>query len=132
MNIDDYQEFTHTTAIYKEKCQTGAERMVYCVLGLVGEAGEVAEKVKKRIRKGGFAALEAGSTVTWVKGGETLTETYAEFLMALMPETGDVAYYLSQIAAEAGRSMASVLQGNINKLTRRKAAGTLKGSGDNR
>jgi NTP pyrophosphatase (non-canonical NTP hydrolase) len=132
VNINEYQDFTHTTAIYKDVCKTDAERLVYCVLGLVGEAGEVAEKIKKRIRKGGFAALERGTTVTWEKNGETLTETHSEFMNALIPEFGDVAYYLSQGVACAGQAMSGVLQGNINKLTRRKQKGTLEGDGDTR
>ena len=47
MTFDEYQKFAKTTAIYPENC-----KITYPTLGLCGESGEVAEKVKKKIRDG--------------------------------------------------------------------------------
>lgn len=49
MTFDDYQKQTVTTAIYP-KLMHGS---VYPALGLAGEAGEVANKVKKLVRDDG-------------------------------------------------------------------------------
>ena len=45
MTFDEYQKFARSTAVYPEDC-----KITYPTLGLCGEAGEVAEKIKKHIR----------------------------------------------------------------------------------
>lgn len=87
--------------------------LMYPTLGLAGEAGEVAEKVKKIIRD---------------KSGK-LNATDAE---AIKLELGDVLFYITCLAATIGTDLDDVMQGNIDKLTSRKARGMLGGSGDNR
>ena len=47
MNFTEYQELAKKTAIYPSRFFR-----VYPALGLCGEAGEVAEKIKKSIRDG--------------------------------------------------------------------------------
>ena len=47
LDFNDYQKIAQTTAIYPKEY-----RITYPALGLVGEAGEVANKVKKLIRDG--------------------------------------------------------------------------------
>ena len=44
MNLNDYQKKAHKTYIRKERSIDG---LIYTILGLNGESGEVAEKVKK-------------------------------------------------------------------------------------
>lgn len=85
----------------------------YVILGLAGEAGEVAGKMKKIIRDG--------------KG--KLTDEAREQLLA---ENGDVTWYNSLLSTKLGRTFASVANNNLNKLFARKDKGTLSGSGDNR
>ena len=79
------------------------------VLGLVGESGEVAEKVKKILR------------------GDDINRS------EIIRELGDVVFYVSWLAHWAGASLDDVLVANVEKLTSRiKSTGTLQGQGDNR
>ena len=111
MKFNEYQEICKSTKIYPHEYY-----ILYPVLGLCGEAGEVAEKIKKIIRDkpGGFASL-----------------TEAEN-NAIILELGDVLYYVAAIASDLGFSLHNVAHANIAKLQRRKNEGTIKGSGDNR
>lgn len=103
MLLSDYTAFTRTTAIYpKDKA------LEYLGLGLVSEAGEVAGKLKKRIRDGKMD------------------------VDALVAEIGDVYWYLSRLCDELGVAPGTVLRKNMEKLSSRKERGTLSGSGDTR
>ena len=109
MTFDDYQKQSRETAIYP----TAGHPIVYPALGLAGEAGEVAEKVKKMLRD------DAG----------TLTD---ERRAAMAKELGDVLWYLAQVASEAGLSLSQIAESNLGKLASRQARGKLQGSGDHR
>ncbi len=109
MQFNDYQERSRATALYPDV----GRNFVYPTLGLVGEAGEVAEKVKKVIR-------DAGGTVTDEKRAE------------IEKELGDVLWYLAQLATEFGLPLDTVAEKNLAKLLDRKDRGVLRGSGDNR
>jgi len=80
-------------------------------LGLVGESGEVADKVKKYLR-GDFKIEE-------VKEG-------------LENELGDILWYISELCTTLGLSMDEVAKKNIKKLEDRQKRGKIKGSGDER
>jgi len=110
MNLDEYQKQALTTVL-----STGDEfkDLLHWVLGLNGEAGEVAEKLKKIIRD---------------KNSVVSDEDKAE----LAKELGDVLWYLAVFAHELGVPLGEIAQGNIEKLQSRKARGKLGGSGDNR
>ena len=85
------------------------ERLVENTLGLVGEAGEVAEKVKKLIRdKSRFTKKD------------------------IVKELGDVVFYVTALANYYGSDLREVIEENVSKLDGREARGTLKGNGDNR
>lgn len=109
MDFNEYQEKSRKTALYPAV----GNNFVYPTLGLAGEAGEVAEKVKKVIRD---------------KEGVVDDETRA----LIQKELGDVLWYVSQIASELGLSLETVAEGNIQKLYDRMDRGVLKGNGDNR
>lgn len=109
MNMTDYQRAAAVFAQYP----TLGHPLVYLALGLTGEAGEVAEKVKKLCRD---------------DGGD-LTEERRE---GIKNELGDVFWYLSETARQAGLTLAEVAQANLDKLTSRQARGVLTGDGDNR
>lgn len=109
MTFKEYQKISRRTAIYPN----AGENFIYPVLGLCGEAGEVAEKIKKILR-------DDGGVVSEEKKEE------------LKKELGDVLWYISQLATELGVSLEDIAQANLKKLLSRKKRGALKGSGDNR
>lgn len=85
----------------------------YPALGLVGEAGEIANKLKKVIRD---------------KSG-VLSDGVRE---SVSDELGDVLWYVAQLATEMGTDLDTIAQRNIDKLASRKERGVITGSGDNR
>lgn len=109
MTFKEYQKKSRKTAIYPDK----GKNFIYPTLGLAGEAGEVAEKMKKVIRD---------------KGGKIDKNTKEE----ISKELGDVLWYVSQLATELGLSLEKITFDNIEKLKSRQKRGKLKGSGDNR
>lgn len=109
MRLRDYQDGSRRTAVYPD---AGAN-LVYPTLGLAGEAGEVAEKVKKVIRD---------------DGGVLSDERRA----ALGAELGDVLWYVAQVATEAGLDLEDLARANLDKLASRAQRGVLSGSGDQR
>lgn len=103
-----YLEFTRTTAIYPKE-----RELEYLALGLASEAGEVAGKVKKVIRD---------------KSGVVSEETRK----AIIDEASDVAWYLARLCDHFNTNLDELLEYNFQKLSARKAAGTIQGSGDKR
>ena len=108
MQLSEYLELTHKTAIYPEAGTGSNLELYYLSLGLVSEAGEVAGKVKKLIRDG---KLDIGN---------------------LAYELGDCFWYLVRLCDTIGYSPEDITTININKLLKRKENGTISGSGDNR
>lgn len=109
MTFDEYQTKSRVTALYPN----AGKDFVYPTLGMVGEAGEVADKIKKVIRD---------------KGGVMDEETKEE----ISKELGDVLWYLAQLGTELGISFNEIAQKNLEKLLSRKERGVISGSGDNR
>jgi NTP pyrophosphatase (non-canonical NTP hydrolase) len=109
MRISEYQELSRRTATYPG----AGDNIVYPTLGLAGEAGEVAEKVKKLLR-------DDDGVLSDERRG------------ALAGELGDVLWYVAQVATEAGLDLEEIAQGNLDKLLSRQRRGVLSGSGDSR
>ena len=85
------------------------ERLFENTLGLVGEAGEVAEKIKKLIRdKDRFTPEE------------------------IIKELGDVVFYVTALANIYSFGLQDVINLNVQKLDDRQERGVLQGNGDNR
>lgn len=103
MNFEEYQRRARETAIYPRD-----RAIIYPALGLAGEAGEVAEKVKK-----------------WIRDGVLDKDAVAK-------ELGDVLWYLAAIAGDLDVNLQDVAEKNIQKLADRAARGKIQGSGDNR
>ncbi len=103
MNLHDYQSRAADTLIHPH-----THPIIYPALGLAGEAGEVANKVKKLMRDG------------------TLDKD------AVAQEMGDVLWYLAALATDLGLDLDQIAEQNLARLADRKARGTLHGSGDDR
>ena len=115
LNFHEYQKKASETAIYPER--NTIVGLMYCGLGLTGESGEVAEKIKKYFRD----------------GMPTTSINFEEDWYRLMEkEIGDVLWYLSQICAELGLELQTCAEKNLIKLANRQAKGTIHGSGDTR
>ena len=89
------------------------EGLVYTTLGLTGEAGELANHLKKVMRDDGH-------------------EMTPERRKAMLGELGDILWYVSQCAKEMGFTMNEVGQANLEKLASRSVRGKIQGSGDHR
>lgn len=114
MNIYDYQVQSRLYAIYPNMWNN----LEYPTLGLVGEAGEIANKVKKVSRDG--LTDERGN---WRDDFKR---------QAIVNELGDVLWYLARVADELGADLDHIAQYNLDKLASRQARGVLGGDGDNR
>lgn len=105
----EYQIRAAETAIFPKN-----DALEYLTLGLTGEAGEIANKVKKLIRDGADK------------------ENYYERLYEIEKELGDVLWYCAMLATEVDANLGNIMEANLNKLADRKARNALQGSGDNR
>lgn len=103
--MNEYQKLAMKTAIFPTDMG-----VYYATLGLAGEAGEIANKVKKFIRDGHSVDKEK----------------------ELISELGDVLWYVAAVADVIGVSLEDVAKDNMYKLAERQRNGTLQGSGDNR
>ena len=109
MELNAYQVAARSTARYPDV----GSNPTYPTLGLCGEAGEVADKVKKVMRD---------------RGGVFDDETRE----AIKLELGDVLWYVAQLSLELGYDLEQVATANLNKLSSRATRGRLGGSGDDR
>ena len=109
MDFNKYQALAKNTATYKEI----GHPLVYPCIGLSGEAGEVAEKVKKLIRN----------------TDGTITEAFRQDIKM---ELGDILWYVSELARQCNIPLGEVASANIQKLADRQERGVLNSNGDYR
>ena len=98
-SIQEYIDFVKSMKVYPEKYA-----VVYPALGLSGESGEIAEKVKKSLR--GDKELDKPEVVK---------------------ELGDVLWYVTSLADDLGYTLQDVIELNIQKLSSRKERGVVNG-----
>lgn len=114
MNMNEYQVEAKKTAGFPVASLNGQSvSWVYPALGLAGEAGEVAEKLKKVFRnKDGVMDIDD--------------------ITAITKELGDVLWYVATLADEIGVTLEEVAMTNVLKLRSRQERGVIKRSGDER
>jgi NTP pyrophosphatase (non-canonical NTP hydrolase) len=113
--FNDYDSEVGDLAVYPHI----GSNLIYPALGLIGEAGEVAEKVKKLWRDKNFAPGES----------QPLDK---ETQLLLLKEIGDVVWYCNALAKELGSTLEHAAQINSYKLRDRAARNVVHGEGDNR
>ena len=105
-SFDAYQTEARKTAFCPPE-----HKITYPAIGLAGEAGELANKVKKLLR------------------GD---DNRDELIDGVKAEMGDILWYLAALADDIGVSLSDVAGENIAKLASRYARNQLRGAGDNR
>lgn len=114
MNFNEYQEKAKSFAVYPDNNSKNEREIAYTMLGLMGETGEVAEKIKKMIR------------------GDTAYQDMEKMQDMLTLEIGDILWYLTNLCTVFDIDLDDVAIANITKLTSRKERGVVKGDGDDR
>ena len=104
MNFADYQQIIETFAVYPRDSELAA--LSYLALGLNGEAGEVADEVKKAIRNDGRISEARRAKI--------------------LEEIGDVLWCVTRIAIEFDTPLAEIARANVDKLEKRQQANDLK------
>lgn len=113
MDFDTYQEKAAKYDLAQATADLKAPGFIEKVLGLVGEAGETADKIKKLIRdKDGVASDEDRGMI--------------------IKELGDTLWYIASVARYLDVSLSDVAEGNLEKLESRWQRHKLHGEGDER
>ena len=102
----EYAKRARKTAVYNPK-------IFYPIIGIAGEAGEVAEEIKK-----------------WMRSGEELPSV--ETRVKVAKELGDLLWYIWALADDLGLTLETIATANINKLRKRKKENTLTGNYEKR
>lgn len=113
MTFDEYQTAAESTNLTPGKGDVLSVAFMDKVLGLVGESGEFADKIKKILR-------------------DDNAEMSEEKRQMLVKELGDVLWYVALLAKHLDVTIEEVATLNIEKLKSRQTRGTLGGSGDHR
>lgn len=110
MELREYQRKAHETS---HNTKIGGDALLYPVIGLFGEAGELANKVKK-VHRDNDGQMSGGHHEK------------------LVDEAGDILWYVAEICTQLGVSLDYVASVNLHKLADRADRGVIGGSGDNR
>lgn len=110
MELNEFQRLARETAVYNHE----RDAIIYPVLGLANEAGEVAGKVKKMLR------------------GDYDHKSKEEIHAMIADELFDCLWYIGSSADDIGYTLDQIVQNGLQKLRDRKTRNVLKGDGDTR
>ncbi|MBR2587135.1 nucleoside triphosphate pyrophosphohydrolase family protein [Candidatus Saccharibacteria bacterium] len=111
--MNEYQDQAAKFDLFRATGNYDTVAFVEKVLGLVGEAGETADKVKKILRD---------------KEGRISEEDKLE----IVKELGDVLWYVANVARYLDTPLEKVARLNLEKLEDRYQRNLIHGEGDNR
>ena len=127
LTLNEYQKRAMST------CMPSCENISYMLLNLVGEVGEFASKLAKAIRKDQLA-------IGWSERCEEADESnliptasfnvWKELEEELKKELGDILWQTAGVCSVMKWTLEDVGLGNLDKLAKRKEAGTIVGNGD--
>lgn len=129
MDLNQYQEKAMST------CMPSCENISYMLLNLVGEVGEFSSKIAKAIRKkqvsiGGRTVINRNHFTVRDDNPEARDFDILAFDEELRKEAGDILWQLSGLCSVMGWSLNDIAKMNLDKLAKRKEAGTIVGNGD--
>lgn len=119
MTATEYEQQAHRTI-----AAHAAENITYLGFGLMAEAGEVADKIAKAVRRVGIKINN--NEIIFVR------EDSFQFTDNIVDELGDVLWFVAMLARHLGVSLEEVMRRNLDKLADRQARGVIVGDGDKR
>lgn len=119
MTATEYEQQAHRTI-----AGHAAENITYLGFGLMAEAGEVADKIAKAVRRGDIVINN--NEIIFVRGDSF------QFTDNIADELGDVLWFVAMMARRLGFSLEEVMRRNLDKLADRQARGVIVGDGDKR
>ena len=122
LTLNEYQKKAMTT------CMESSNNVMYMMMGLCEEVGELQGKFSKGIRKGYLRASDDNN----IHPDFSHIEDYDEWVELVKKEAGDVAWMLAGFCQVMGWDMQEVCQMNLDKLAERKKRNVIDGNGDNR
>jgi len=140
MELNEYQERAMST------CMDSSRNVEYMLLNLIGEVGELAEKIlpcckdyetRRLLGDMVVTGQQAGKCAKGIRKGEvkvycpiSVTDMSNEQKVGIIKEAGDVAWQLSGLANVLEYTLQDVCDINLAKLSARKQAGTIDVNGD--
>ena len=119
MTATEYEQQAHRTL-----AKSTAENIAYLGFGLMAEAGEVADKIAKAVRRGDIVINN--NEIVSIGGGSV------RLAGGIADELGDVLWFVAMMARRLGFSLEEVMRRNLDKLADRQARGVIIGDGDKR
>ena len=119
MTATEYEQQAHRTI-----AGHAAENITYLGFGLMAEAGEVADKIAKAVRRVGIKINN--NEIIFVR------EDSFQFTDNIVDELGDVLWFVAMLARHLGVSLEEVMRRNLDKLADRQNRGVIIGDGDKR
>lgn len=120
MTATEYEQQAHRTI-----ANSAAENITYLGFGLMAEAGEVADKIAKAVRRGDIS-IQNDEIISFLHGDAF------RLTADIVDELGDVLWFVAMMARHLGFSLEEVMRRNLDKLADRQNRGVIVGDGDKR
>lgn len=98
--------------------------VIYPLLGIAGETGELIEKIKKVCRNSAEPESLDDFLVT--------LQWQPDLADSIQKEVGDILWYIAEFCTRMNMSLSVVMEMNLKKILDRKNRGVIRGEGDSR